>query len=389
MEGTPHAGEQRPPTEPKPDPPRPQPSRKSNGNKRAKNSQQPCPSIPVDLKSKAPIEFELIGLLASHEHYPRDLKTIKVTLSIPLPDEECPVALEPISTASLSFLPDCPFIKDTPEYSKMTLPCGHSFAAMVIVYNWCKNNMLCPCCRQGHACRANVNYLPTHFRDQLKAHVNRSLQTERIDDERDQIHAILNISPITMSFETLANEGSLELVVGFNYRIANDPPLMNGDLFSPSNQRPTSSRGHFSMVVRLGTVHTSRNNRIRSIFSPSHQNMAVLRQSPADIRSISITTQMRVLDAGIIDIDNSGEIDIPSPIPSAVELSRTPLIIRRATGYRASIAGPSDGTLPIVPVSTFEIVFGQRGDHVFLNNVTWVPDSTHVHVSLNRMPNEL
>ena len=191
MEGTTHAGNQRPPTEPKPDPPRTQNSRKTNGNKRAKNSLQSSSSsnIPINLKPNAPIEYGLVGLLASHEHYPRDLKITKVTLSIPLPDDECPIALEPISTAFLSFLPDCSFIKDTPEYSKMTLPCGHSFSAMVIVYNWCKNNMLCPCCRQGHTCRANVNYLPSHFRDQLKAHVNRSLQTERLEDERDSIHA--------------------------------------------------------------------------------------------------------------------------------------------------------------------------------------------------------
>jgi hypothetical protein len=335
-----------------------------------------------------PIQYELVGMLVGRERFPNDIEKIRVTLSIPSPDDECPIALEPISTAELAFLPGCPFIQDNPEHSKMTLPCGHSFSAMVIVYSWCKSNMICPCCRRGLQRRANVNYLPMHFRARLRDQINRSLNTERIEDERDSIAAIMSMTPITMSFAHLANEDCLEMTVGFYFRPANEEPRPNSDFLNPPGQRPAASRGHFSMMVRLTATMERRGDRPHvAVFRPSEQNMNVLRQSPSEVRSITVTTQMRIANAGVVEIDSSGQIDFPDPLPAgaaAAQPPHPPLILRRATGYRPAQQPPQPSTLPVVPVSTFELAFGQRGSFVFLDNVTWIPDSSHVHVSLAR-----
>ena len=378
MEGSSHSTTAQAPTEPKPTHMRPIPSNKkqTTSNKRAKSAAIHAPN--------QPIEYELIGMLASHERYPEDLKKVKVTLSIPTPDDECPIALEPITTAHLEFLPDCSFIKDTPQYSKMTLPCGHSFSAMVVIYNFCKNGMICPCCRQGPQRRANVNYLPVHFKDQLKAHVTSSLSAEQVEDERDTIHTLLNMTPMTMSFESLANDGCLEMIINFYFQ----PNIEPNGLLSPSSHRTTASRGHFSMMVRLSPVHMVRRERVVAVFRPYASHMDVIRQSPGEAMSINITTQMRILNAGIIDIDSSGEINFPNFNSSTVSTehgdSQIPYICRRVVGNSTPVNGRPSPTVPNIPISTFELIFRKQDDRVFLHGVTWVPDSSHVHVSLNR-----
>ena len=147
------------------------------------------------------------------------------------------------------------------------------------------------------------------------------------------------------------------------------------------------------MIVRLTAQMERRGDRAHvAIFRPSERNMTVLRQTPSDVRALTITTQMRILGAGIVDIDNSGEIDFPGPLQGPLpatetsSLAHTPLIVRRATGYRRARERNQQNreTLPVVPVSTFEITFGQCGRFVYLDNVAWVPDSTHVGVSLER-----
>lgn len=386
MEGTPHTSRRStqippPPAEPKPNPPRP-PSGKRN--KRAKNSQaEPSSITPVNTKQNQPIEYRITGMLMGRERFPEDIKQMLVTLSQPAPDDECPIALEAISTAELSFLPGCSFFKDKPDYTKLTLPCGHSFSAMILIYNWCKSNMLCPCCRQGLDRRANANYLPTHFREQIKTQLRTTLTAERMEEEHDTIQAILEMTPMTMAFTDLADRGCLEMTIAFFFRPARDN--------TASQDAQISSSGHFSMIVRLTTQMERRGDSApRGVFRPSRQNMTVLRQTPSDVQAINVTTQMRILGAGVVNIDNSGEIDFPEPLPGPpsatgnLELSHTPLIVRRATGYRRTGQQGQPSALPVVPVSTFEFTFGQRERSVFLDNVAWIPDSTHVGVTVDR-----
>ena len=389
MEGSPHTVSRPLPTEPKPKPPRPQPSRRTASNKRAKNSPKPAEAESKpdpDPKPNQPIKYKITGMLGSRERFPEDIKTIEVTFTTPSPDDECPIALEAISTAELSFLPGCSFFEDKPDYSKVTLPCGHSFAAMVLVYNWCKSNMLCPCCRQGLDRRANINYLPSHFREQIKAKVASSLTAERIEDEHDTIQAILAMTPMTIAFTDLAIRGCLEMTIGFYFHPSNGGAMESNEVPTVNNQRPVPSRGHYRMITRLAPQVERRGNRPTvTVFRPLERHMTVLRMPPAGVNSIIITTQMRIVGAGIVDVDSSGEIDYPISLPNTGEARETsaPLIVRRASGYRPSSQRGPASSLPVIPVSTFEVSFGQRGGSVFLDTVAWIPDSIHVHVSLH------
>jgi hypothetical protein len=380
-----------PPSDPKPSPPRPQKRKQSAGNKRPKHT--PAQEVPPDSAASPapmpnpPIKYNVTGLLSARERFAEDINSIEVTLTPPSPDEECPIALEAISTAELSFLPGCSFFKDRPDYSKMTLPCGHSFSAMVLIYNWCKSNMLCPCCRRGLDCRANINYLPTHFREQIKAQVASSLTAERIEDERESIQAILDMTPMTLSFADLAIEGCLEMTIGFYFNPNWGQAIESSNPLDPPNQRPTS-RGHFRMITRLTTQTERRGDRQAvPVFRPLQRHMDVLRMPPSGVTSITVTTQMRIIGAGLVDVDSSGEIDFPVALPSTGEAQDgpAPLIVRRANGYRPRDAAQSGAvsSLPVIPVSTFEITFNERGGVVFLDNVAWIPDSTHVRVALH------
>ena len=384
MEGTTHTQHAShpvppPPSEPRPNPPRPSSSKRTTSNKRAKNSQ---PDQHTEMKPNMTIEYCVTGMLVGRERFPDDIKTILVTLSKPSPEDECPIALEAISTAELSFLPGCSFLKDKPDYTKLTLPCGHSFSAMILIYNWCKSNMLCPCCRQGLDRRANANYLPTHFREQIKTHLRTTLSAERDEDELDSIQAILQMTPMTMNYTDLAEQRCLEMTVGFHFRPARDET-------HPTEPQAHFLRAHMSLIVRL-TAQTERrgDSPAVTVFRPTQPNMTVLRQTPSEVRIVSIITQMRILGLGIVDIDSSGEIDFPEPLPPAAAggsgLAHTPLIVRRATGYRRIGQAGQPNTFPIVPVSTFELTFGQNERFVFLDDVAWIPDSTHVGVSLER-----
>jgi hypothetical protein len=75
---------------------------------------------------------------------------IVVRLEAPAPGEECPLTLSPIAEDSLEFLqPTTAYLTAFPAYKKMTLPCGHGFGALSILYHFARRNMLCPCCRRG------------------------------------------------------------------------------------------------------------------------------------------------------------------------------------------------------------------------------------------------
>ena len=87
-------------------------------------------------------------------------------MGISVPDgearEECPLTLDPIAT-SLPCLPGALFMEEPPLHTKLTLTCDHAFYfyALSLLYSWCKNGMLCPCCRAGVEDRAD----PDCFQD--------------------------------------------------------------------------------------------------------------------------------------------------------------------------------------------------------------------------------
>ena len=97
---------------------------------------------------------------------------LALVLSAPGKDEECPLSLDLISNDSLEFLPSrSSYLKDHPTYRKATLPCGHSFGALNLLYHQAKSNMMCPCCRAGPKGRLSPSSIPSHLKSTLTRHL--------------------------------------------------------------------------------------------------------------------------------------------------------------------------------------------------------------------------
>ena len=124
--------------------------------------------------------------LAVHSMEPVQSRvSLRVDLSVPAPDEECVITLEPISEYSLPFLPGTTgVLKNHPEQTKASLPCGHGFSAQALLYHLATNSMTCPCCRAGHVGeRMATQSVPLHLRRPFSKH----LEKVRSEDAREQV----------------------------------------------------------------------------------------------------------------------------------------------------------------------------------------------------------
>jgi hypothetical protein len=115
-----------------------------------------------------------------------------VMLSSPGHDDQCPLTLDAVSKDSLDFLPTgVSFLKDCPAIKKMSLPCGHGFGALNIMYHFCKNNMQCPCCRAGPKDRAASTSVPKHLRTALGKHVKKLETMEQDEQDREDWRSLV------------------------------------------------------------------------------------------------------------------------------------------------------------------------------------------------------
>lgn len=132
-----------------------------------------------------------------------------ITLTAPEPDEECAITMEPMAEYRLPFVPDtfkkqC-LIKTQPTLTKATLPCGHGFSALALVYHFLKNSMTCPCCRAGQANeRMGEKFVPPHMR----RFFSKQLALTRTAEEQEQITtdalAAAQMLQYEVSYEILA-----------------------------------------------------------------------------------------------------------------------------------------------------------------------------------------
>ena len=156
---------------------------------------------PKASKTTTPFKHKILSRKGSDP-----IQSIEVTLSIPNEDDECPLTLDPIKDSHVSFLPGAVFCKAKPLHSKLTLPCGHSFHSLSLLYTWCRNGMRCPCCRAGHTSRADPACLPNkQVRDLMEERVKQTMEEE--SEEMGTLVAV------TVPFVSIARTGSLILSV--------------------------------------------------------------------------------------------------------------------------------------------------------------------------------
>ena len=110
-----------------------------------------------------------------------DNVAIRVRLTVPPPADMCPFSLSPVADDALDFLPAMTFLESLPQVKQITLPCGHAFGALNLLYHFARRNMLCPCCRKGSSSTINPKYIPRHLRPAIVARVAHELHQERAE----------------------------------------------------------------------------------------------------------------------------------------------------------------------------------------------------------------
>ena len=133
-----------------------------------------------------PIQDPATGQYNLHVRASQRNKTLQLTLSEPAPDEECSITLEPIQDYRLSFMQDGPssVLATQPNLTKASLPCGHGFNALALLYHFAKNSMTCPICRAGHAKAVMTEQsIPVLVRK----HFSKHLASLRAEESHEQI----------------------------------------------------------------------------------------------------------------------------------------------------------------------------------------------------------
>ena len=148
------------------------------------------------------------SLLVRSTGVARQSKLAVMSLSEPAQGEECCITLEPIAEARLSFLPASfkdGLVEDQPRLSKASLPCGHGFNALALLYHFAKNSMTCPFCRDGHdKVRLNSVSIPRHLRWHFVLH----LAAMRTEENREQVEADAAAASSLMQQEVSRGGGS-------------------------------------------------------------------------------------------------------------------------------------------------------------------------------------
>lgn len=290
--------------------------------------------------------------------------TIDIQMSIPDEGDDCPLTLDSIANSKLPFMPDTPFIPNRPKHTKLTLPCKHSFSALTLLYSFCKNNMICPCCRAGEDVKADPNCLPLHLRAEFKAHIQRTLEAERRQDENTVLQDVVDsfsLFGVTIPYEILGVNGNLNLVANF-YDMPQDTDLV-------SSIRPIFS---YSCLMR-----PNRNAAGRISLTQNGQLRALNNLTQSGINSIQLCMQLSMQGTGNVLIDstplarliNPGESRLRMTIPGTSGSSVT-------NNNQFQVLVQLQNNDRNTPATSFVLEFARQG----IENITWWPGTENLEI---------
>jgi hypothetical protein len=194
-----------------------------------------------------------------------DNRAIRVRLTVPAPDEMCPLTVAPVSEDELDFLPGRTFLETLPLVKQATLPCGHVFGALSILYHFARQNMLCPCCRRGFPSPINSKYIPKHLRPAIVGRVATEVQQERAEQISEDLAVATHgeshplwvtlVERVQMSVYPHINFGDLPFV-GFEFQLNSDRVFAPSVVFelSEDDSRTISSHLRDLAVTQISLV---------------------------------------------------------------------------------------------------------------------------------------
>jgi hypothetical protein len=344
-------------------------------SKRARCSDHPA-------KPRIPFAYELLAAEKNHHRGIRPSRySVTATLSIPAENEECPLSLDLISKTHLPFLPEnTPFVLDRPLHSKLTLPCGHGFSCMTLLYNFCKNNMTCPCCRAGSAERMDVGCLPRHLRAKFNAQISETVSRETREQEAENLITVAGFVSV-MPYHVLAGNGSLSLVIEF-FNIASVLPLSTGLL--PTFAVTTSLQAR-DVLVGQHPILEPRTD-LRGVSNIAHMGVNAIR--------LSVMLSMRGF--GNVTIDSSPITLLPQSNDESTPRCLT------MTGSSSATTTQNNGVDVTVqlnavnypldadrnhsaPSTRFSVHFSQSAAfaHLLIRNILWHPGAETLYVVSN------
>lgn len=234
--------------------------------------------------------------------------SLQLGLSEPAADEECCIAMEPILEHRVEWLPESLGVEpqpgpllSQPRLRKATLPCGHGFHALALLYHFAKNEMVCPCCRQGLPLRrAAMASLPPHLREAMEARLDKVLRAERAEQVESDAQAVARlleqeVGPSSSAVYLEHDDGhhrtalplNRQVLILFAYPGMNSllPPLVQEIPLSSSHSRDTLEFSSSGASVR----DLNRN----------------LRLMPMSVRAFELVVATRTRDHGVLGIARS------------------------------------------------------------------------------------
>ena len=174
---------------------------------------------------------------------------MRVTLGIPDDEEQCPLTISPISEDELDFLPGVRFVLPLPEYTRMTLSCGHAFGAMSLLYHFARRDMRCPCCRHGFKDKLDVDCAPRHFRARFAARIRQAEREDRdeLNASDEQVARALNAAVPLPSIAEVLGATPLSLSVYLHSSAAPDGPVTSMEFNLVSTASP-DAESEFDLV---------------------------------------------------------------------------------------------------------------------------------------------
>ena len=185
---------------------------------------------------------------------------VSLGLSVPDPEEECPLSMCPMDQDHITFMGDShrvsSFYQRMPNFQKGTMPCGHSFGALSLVYHMARNDMRCPCCRNGPLGRLKTSCLPVHLSTPLTRRIREEDIQEREEQQtEDQRVAILLQGQLGLSGEQVPFPGlrvvaQSDLTMSLRIYLAHDGfPTVDEEAFQVLDLNPVIYDSDNGLIV--------------------------------------------------------------------------------------------------------------------------------------------
>ena len=322
-----------------------------------------------------PFNYQLVAIEKNVQPMQKWLQyCVTVTFSIPAEGEECPLTLEPMAESKLTFMPETPFLEDRPRHCKVTLPCWHSFSALTLVYNFCKNYMTCPCCRAGKQVKMDVLCLPRHLRAPINTHLQQITRQEEREEDDQIISDLISVAGFVsiIPYSVLAGNDNLELMMEFYNTPRSSMPL-NSSAFPI-----------FSMATHLQSSH---GNNVNTFLEP-RTDLRIANVAHMGVNAVRLSVHLTMRGTGRVAIDATPITPLPqvsdesSPrcltIPGITSMATT-----QQNGYEVVIQLRHDNSNS--NPTRFSIHFSQSAasQHLTIRNINWHPGTETLAIMSN------